>query len=43
MHSSKGEETMPRKDWTKIADDEFYDMDEESQKQWGELRRRLGL
>ncbi len=34
---------MPRKDWDKIADAEFNEMDNESKQQWAELRRRLGL
>lgn len=37
---------MPRKDskdWEKIADKEFKEMDSESQEQWAELRRRLGV
>jgi hypothetical protein len=32
---------MPSKDWNKIADQEFEAMDQDSQKQWMELRRRL--
>ena len=26
--------------WKKVADEEFYDMDEETQNQWSELRPR---
>jgi hypothetical protein len=33
---------MPRKNWDKIADQEFEEMDAESREQWAELRRRLG-
>lgn len=32
---------MPRKDWDKIADQEFNDMPPDAQAQWAELRRRL--
>ena len=31
---------MARKDWTKIADNEFMDMDTEAQAQWQDLRER---
>lgn len=34
---------MPSKNWDKVADKEFYEMDEDAQAQWGELRHRLGL
>lgn len=34
---------MPRKNWDKVADKEFNDMDAESQAQWMDLRRRLGV
>ena len=34
---------MPRKDWDKIADNEFFGMDEDAQAQWADLRRRLGV
>jgi len=32
---------MPRKNWDKIADQEFSEMDKETQAQWAELRHRL--
>lgn len=34
---------MPRKDWDKVADKEFNEMDADSQAQWMDLRRRLGV
>ena len=32
---------MFRKNWDKIADKEYYNMDQEAQAQWADLRRRL--
>ena len=32
---------MARKNWRKIADDEFNAMDKEAQAQWQELRDRI--
>lgn len=34
---------MPRKNWDKVAQQEFNAMDPEAQAQWQDLRRRLGL
>lgn len=34
---------MPRKNWDKVADREFEDMDAETQAQWADLRRRLSV
>jgi hypothetical protein len=34
---------MPQKDWDQIATKEFKAMDKDTQEQWAELRRRLGV
>lgn len=34
---------MARKNWDKIADQEFKGMDKDTQAQWADLRRRLGV
>jgi hypothetical protein len=34
---------MPKKNWDKVANQEFYDMPADAQKQWADLRHRLGV
>jgi len=34
---------MSRKNWDKVATQEFKEMDTETQAQWIDLRRRLGV
>jgi len=34
---------MPKKNWDKIADQEYNEMDPDAQKQWADLRQRVGV
>jgi hypothetical protein len=34
---------MTQKNWDKVADKQFSDMDKDAQAQWAELRHRLGV